>query len=114
MNVQHPKPRLRGRAAHRKLAYVKRQANNTGVTGITEQVYCHNQGRPHRFFIVTPHGKRFNIDSLGRPEAWRRALRLRAEHESAILHRQLTLPRTRLLPRKSRAQCPTAKEARRG
>lgn len=58
--------------------------NTTGVGGITEQVLA-KTGRPmHRYYIVTPMRRRFNIDTLGRPEAFRRALRLRAEHETAL------------------------------
>lgn len=60
--------------------------NRTGVAGITEQVIAKPEGRMHRYFIVTPHGRRFNIDTLGRPEAFRRALALRAQHEQAILN----------------------------
>ena len=60
------------------------RGSTTGIAGVTEQVLA-KTGRPqHRYYIVTPHRRRFNIDTLGRPEAFRRALRLRAEHETAL------------------------------
>lgn len=97
--------RIRGRRAHRKLAFVKRVKNNTGQTGITEQIYQDPRGgRAFRVFIVTPHGARFNIDTLGRPEAWRRALSLRADHERAVIARQLAMPRSRLAEAARRAR----------
>lgn len=62
--------------------------NNTGICGITETVYRDARWDiTHRYFVVTPKRRRFNIDTLGRPEAFRRALRLRAEHEQAVLNR---------------------------
>ena len=60
------------------------RCNNTGVCGITEQVLAKTGRRQYRYYIVTPHRRRFNIDTLGRDEAFRRALRLRAEHEQSI------------------------------
>lgn len=88
--------KLRGPAAHGATRFVKRTRSNTGVAGISEQVFRDHRGKMHRCFFVTPHYRRFNIDVLGRPEAWRRALRLRAEHEAAILPRQLAGAHTRL------------------
>jgi hypothetical protein len=63
--------------------------STTGVVGISIQTTFarRNRTRAHRFFVVRwchdrkPGCKRFNIDTLGKSEAWRRALRLRAEHE---------------------------------
>jgi hypothetical protein len=71
-------------------AIVLRDARcKTGVIGISMQV-CRARGdrkRLHRFYVVHcgPRTKqrclRFNIDILGKNEAWRRALKVRAEHE---------------------------------
>lgn len=60
------------------------RGNNTGVSGITEQVLAKTGRKVHRYYIVTPMRRRFNIDTLGRSEAFRRALRLRASHEEAV------------------------------
>lgn len=88
--------KLRGPRAHGATRFVKRSRSNTGVAGISEQVFHDRRGKLRRCFFVTPHYRRFNIDVLGRDEAWRRALRLRAEHEAAILPRQLAAERSRL------------------
>jgi hypothetical protein len=80
--------------------------NNTGVCGITEQVLAKTGRRTHRYFIVTPQRRRFNIDTLGRPEAFRRALQLRAGHEIAVMRAAR--------PVTSHQSPVTAKEAPRG
>ena len=79
---------LQGRSAHGATVRINAShKSNTGVAGITEQVYSDRRWRGawHRYFVVTPHRSRFNIDTLGRDEAWRRALKLRAGHEAAVL-----------------------------
>ena len=62
--------------------------NNTGVVGINFWRGSHwNAARRHNYFVVsrgTRLGRRrFNIDTLGKEEAWRRAVRCRAEFETA-------------------------------
>lgn len=59
--------------------------NRTGCPGISYgQQRRHN--RDYEFFYVNlgKTHRRFNITTLGREEAWRRALKLRAEHEARI------------------------------
>ncbi len=64
--------------------------NKTGVIGITLQIQTDlRNAKPHpiRYFLVTPMMRRFNIERLGREEAFRRAVALRAEHERAYTAR---------------------------
>jgi hypothetical protein len=55
--------------------------NRTGCVGIS---IVRTGG--HRFFAAHAGGtnRKFNIDSLGKEEAWRRALRYRAEYERTL------------------------------
>jgi len=67
----------------------KDRRNKTGCVGISETVIqARKNGRVSckRYFYVQlgRQSRRFNIDALGRAEAWRRALRLRARHEILI------------------------------
>lgn len=67
---------------------VRAPRNNTGVTGIHYVRAARAKRAPvHRYFVVTREktrgSRRFNIDTLGKEEAWRRALRCRAEFEAA-------------------------------
>lgn len=75
-------PNRQGKSFHgRTRVYRGRKPTATGVVGVTF-VRTHTMvGHVHRYFFVTPHQRRFNIDSLGWTEAFRRAVELRAEHE---------------------------------
>lgn len=90
--------KINGKKAHGATEFVKLSSarSNTGVVGITETIYCPSDRKPVRVFVVTPHQRRFNIERLGRDEALRRAMQLRASHEALVLPRQLAMPRTRL------------------
>lgn len=64
----------------------RRQARNrTGCPGISFGVETRGR-RTYQFFYVNlgRRSRRFNITILGREEAWRRALMLRAEHETRV------------------------------
>jgi hypothetical protein len=66
--------------------------NKTGCVGISiVRTRITSSGRLCRFFAVhlgVRGNRKFNIDTLGRNEAWRRALQLRAEHEKKTLNVQ--------------------------
>lgn len=73
---------LQGRAAIGKTKVRPAYANNkTGICGISE-VFIKHGPRFRPFFVVSPHRRRFGIDTLGREEAFRRAVKCRAEHEA--------------------------------
>lgn len=58
--------------------------NRTGVIGVTLQIQADSRAKmpKHiRYYVVSPMMRRFNIETLGREEAFRRAVALRAEHE---------------------------------
>jgi hypothetical protein len=61
--------------------------NNTGVVGISFWRGSNwEKARRHSYFVVSLGVRRrpkFNIDTLGKEEAWRRAVRCRAEFENA-------------------------------
>ena len=60
--------------------------NKTGVLGVSEIITSHGRGRGLRHqFVVSPMQRSFNIKTLGRAEAFRRAVELRAKHELAVL-----------------------------
>lgn len=59
----------------------------SGVVGISFSVFAKDKGRAkHRYWIVNlgSTSRSFNIDTLGPREAWRRAVKLRAQHELAV------------------------------
>jgi hypothetical protein len=60
--------------------------NKTGCVGISLVRTKLPSGRRCRFFAahLGKTNRKFNIDTLGRQEAWRRALRLRADYEKAV------------------------------
>lgn len=71
---------------HLKVVRTKHAGNRTGVPGIAFTSFQPRKARRVDAFVVNL-GKtcrRFNIRTLGREEAWRRAVRLRAEHELKI------------------------------
>jgi hypothetical protein len=62
-----------------------RRPSITGVVGISYQISRDaRRNTVRRVLVVSPHRRKFNIDTLGRAEAWRRALALRAEHETRV------------------------------
>ena len=74
-----------------------RQGNRTGCIGISIVRSASNRrdGTVLTYFSVharKPDGRarnrKFSITRLGRPEAWRRALKFRAEHEVAVAKRR--------------------------
>jgi hypothetical protein len=62
--------------------------SNTGVPGISFIHRASHKGGPlHRFYYVrcgTGRTHKLNIDTIGKQEAWRRAVALRADYERAI------------------------------
>jgi hypothetical protein len=79
MNTQ-----LQGRAAHGKTRiHALQSRNNTGIAGVTETHKRNGKALVH-CFVVSPHRRRFNIKTLGREEAFRRAVALRAKHEAEV------------------------------
>jgi hypothetical protein len=75
---------LQGRAAHGATAIRKgNRRNNTGILGVTE-THKRNGNVIEHVFMVSPHRRRFNIKTLGREEALRRAVALRAAHEACV------------------------------
>ena len=77
---------LQGRAAIGKTRLRPRYASNkTGVAGISEIVVRHSGNYMIHKFVVSPMRRGFNIRTLGRAEAWRSAVQLRAAHECAVL-----------------------------
>lgn len=93
----HPGRASRGKAKGTLCRRDKR--NNTGCVGISVVRTNLPSGRICRFFSVHLSGgvsrtgrssnRKFNIDTLGKEEAWTRALRCRAQHEIRVLGPQL-------------------------
>ncbi len=61
--------------------------SRTGCVGVSVVVTTNAKGRVRRFFSAHVGGtnRKFCIDTLGKQEAWRRALRLRARYEARVL-----------------------------
>lgn len=76
------------RGPHLKKVYRRNKRSRTGVQGIGYYVGPAAPGRTtkYRYFVVSNgrQVRRFNITTLGKEEAWRRALKCRAEHELRI------------------------------
>lgn len=70
--------------------------NKTGVVGISVlRQRGHDSRRVHTYFSVSRgvgRYRKFNVDTLGKEEAWRRALRCRAEFERSHLSHPLAIP----------------------
>lgn len=79
-----------------------RAYSNTGVTGISFQSQSVHPGRrAYRFFYVrygTGKTRKFNIDTLGKDEAWRRAVKLRATYEISLQQSNAAITAARLKP----------------
>jgi hypothetical protein len=74
----------------------RQSRNRTGCVGISHirTTKKRRDGTLRSFFSVharkpdgRAHNRKFCIETLGRHEAWRRALKFRAEHEVAIARR---------------------------
>jgi hypothetical protein len=75
---------LQGRAAIGKTKVRSTYANSkTGICGVSE-ICTVFKGRMVHKFVVSPMRTGFNIKTLGREEALRRAVALRAKHEAAV------------------------------
>lgn len=61
----------------------KHARNKTGVVGISVSRRA-SDGRHEIYVNLGKHHRRFCIETLGRKEAWRRALQLRAAHELKV------------------------------
>lgn len=71
------------------LTQIRRRRTNTGVPGISFSSAKRGPGcRRYDYFFAKVGGNRsvrFNIQTLGREEAWRRAIRARADYETAVM-----------------------------
>jgi hypothetical protein len=71
-----------------RLKQLRRRSTNTGLPGVS--FVSSRRGPGHRrydYFYARVGGNRsvrFNIDTLGREEAWRRAVRARADYERTV------------------------------
>jgi len=75
------------RGPHLKTVRTKFSRNTTGVPGISlSRIACNAGGKKYLYFYVQlgRATRRFNITTLGKSEAWRRALKCRADHELSI------------------------------
>ncbi len=68
--------------------------NRTGVVGISLE---YERVRDRHFYVVNLGAghRRFCVETLGRPEAWRRAVALRHEHERKVLLANATIRHAR-------------------
>jgi hypothetical protein len=76
---------LRVQGPHLRAVRSRHARNRTGCPGVSFSV--ERRGRKtYQFFYVNlgRRNRRFNITTLGREEAWRRAIKLRAEHEARV------------------------------
>ena len=66
---------------------------NTGVPGISFGIRMSPSGRKVNYFFTRDDRRSFsfNIDTLGREEAWNRALRVRAQHEREVTARNAAI-----------------------
>lgn len=63
--------------------------SRTGVTGVSfALISIHGKKHPHFTATMGRRNKNFNITRLGRSEAWRRALRARANYELGFINAQ--------------------------
>lgn len=71
------------------LTQIRRRRTNTGVPGVSFSSAQRGPGhRRYDYFFAKVGGNRsvrFNIQTLGREEAWRRAVRARAEYETTVM-----------------------------
>ena len=75
-----------------------KRTTNTGCVGVT---YVRLASRPQTFFSAALGGgvrRRFRIETLGRHEAFRLAVKCRAEHETKVSAANAAILRERTLP----------------
>lgn len=87
---------------HLRVVRRRHARNRTGCPGISFSVERHGRKTYEYFYVnLGRRNRRFNITALGREEAWRRALTLRAEHEDRVAE----INRAILQARKNAAGC---------
>lgn len=62
----------------------RRSHTKTGVVGISLAAKQRKHRPLRHYFVVAPHRAEFCVETLGRQEAWRRAIQVRAAHERSL------------------------------
>lgn len=72
------------RGPHLRVVRRRQARNRSGVVGVYESTRPDGRGRRYVYVQIGSRTCRFNVGTLGRAEAWRRGIALRAAHECKI------------------------------